>query len=105
MCICDIDAPVVSILPLSPYTIHVGDQASLWCRAQGLPTPTVQWYKDYKAIYDSADLLLQVLYIPTNAPHTTVYTCVARNNAGQMNQTTNSTILVNVCGTHIKVVI
>ena len=90
---------------MSPYTIHVGDQASLWCRAQGLPAPTVHWYKDNVAISHSADLLLQVLYIPTKAPHTTVYTCIARNTAGEVNQTTNTTVLVNVCGMYIRAVI
>jgi len=57
--------------------VQVGDQASLWCRGEGLPTPTVQWYKNNEMVYPSANLLLQVLYIPTDSLHITLYTCVA----------------------------
>ena len=96
------DTPIVSVLPQSPYMVQVGDQASLWCRGEGLPTPTIQWYKNNEMVYPSANLLLQVLYIPTDSPHTTVYTCIATNNAGNRNQTTKTDVLVNVCGMSIN---
>ena len=82
-----VDAPIVSLMPQSSLTAGVGDQVSIWCRAEGLPTPTVQWYKNGEVVNPNADMILQVMDVPTNSLHNTVYTCVARNSAGNMNHT------------------
>jgi len=74
-------------MPQSSLTVGVGDQVSIWCRAEGLPTPTVQWYKNDEIVIPDADMTLQVMDVPTNSLHNTVYTCVAKNSAGNMNHT------------------
>jgi len=73
-----LDAPAISISPPSPHRIKVGDFLLLLCNAEGLPRPTVQWYKDKNAIGVISD---KIYYVPTTSPHTTVYTCFSRNNA------------------------
>ena len=65
----------------------------LLCDAEGLPTPTVQWYKGNRAI---GDLSEKIYYVPTTTPHTTVYTCVSRNKAGGEIRTVKMNITVIV---------
>ena len=78
--LCCADAPVVSILPAkSLLRVKVGDQLSLYCRATGLPNPTLQWYEGSQPANSIEE---QVLDIPTNFPHTTAYTCIANNTIG-----------------------
>ena len=89
------DAPIVSISPPSPRKIDVGDFLLLLCNAEGLPTPTVQWYKGDDAIGDH-DLSEKIYYVPTTTPHTTVYTCVSRNKAGGKTRTVNANITIIV---------
>ena len=76
------DGPRVSIVNQSPYMTTVGSIGTLYCRASGKPIPTVQWYKDVFPITPLSSTFQQVLLVPTNTPHTTVYTCVAINYAG-----------------------
>ena len=86
----------IQITPQSPYTVSVGDTVSLWCRAIGLSTPTVQWYQNDKPVKSHAEPLVQVFEVPTSTPHTTVYTCVARNFTAidDHNITANITVIV-----------
>ncbi|XP_065904077.1 hemicentin-1-like [Dysidea avara] len=87
-------APVVSILPAkSLLRVKVGDQLSLYCRATGLPNPTLQWYEGSQPANSIEE---QVLDIPTNFPHTTAYTCIANNTIGTT--AVNITIIIEgVC--------
>ena len=82
----------------SPYVINVGSIATLYCRASGKPILTVQWYKDSLAVNPVATLYQQAFLIPTDAPHTTVYTCVGRNNAGGKIHMQSANITVTVKG-------
>jgi len=83
-------------MPQSSLTVDVGDLVSIWCMAKGLPIPTVQWYKNNEVVNPNADMTLQVMDVPTNSLHNTVYTCVAKNSAGNMNHTLKVDISVSV---------
>ena len=83
-------------MPQSSLTVDVGDLVSIWCRAEGLPVPTVQWYKNNEVVNPNADMTLQVMDVPTNSLHNTVYTCVAKNSAGNMNHTVKIETYVSV---------
>jgi len=74
----------------------VGDFVLLLCSAKGLPIPTVQWFLGDKAIKAFAALSEQVYYVPTTFPHTTEYTCVARNKAGSEIRTSKANITIIV---------
>jgi len=94
--LCFVDAPRVSVSPSSPYRICAGDFGSVLCRAEGLPIPTVQWYKGDKTVQIRAEEYEQSYHIPTNYPHDTTYTCVAKNKAGGLIRTTKVNFKVNV---------
>ena len=85
----------------SPYVINVGSLhpiATLLCRASGKPIPTVQWHKHNVAANPVATLFQQSFLIPTDMPHTTVYTCVGRNYAGGKKHMKSANITVTVKG-------
>ena len=96
--LCSIDPPLVSISSQPSLMVKVGAQLSLYCTAQGLPNPTVQWYKGSQPVILKANALLQLLNVPTQSPHTTVYTCIGRNRIG----TTPANVTVIVEGTHAE---
>jgi len=98
MYILSIDAPLISIVPQSPYMINVGDEAVLNCTAEGRPDPTVQWYKDSTAVNPITSSFQQQFIVPTNFSHTTVYTCVGTNVVGGIKHTRFASITVIVKG-------
>ena len=69
----------------------------LYCRARGEPIPTVQWYKGGVSFNPNPVYSQPALLVPTDTPHTTVYTCVGINYAGNKKHTrfTNVTVIVN----------
>ena len=95
-----LDAPHVSIVNPSPYTTKVGSVGVLYCRAAGKPIPTVQWYKGSFPFNPIPSYFQQVLLVPTDTPHTTVYTCVGINYAGNKKHTRFANITVIVEGKH-----
>ena len=93
------DPPCISIdPPQSPYRVTVGFRLTLYCSACGLPLPTVQWYiNDSPANHQPPEFYL----VPTTSAHTTVYTCIATNNAGNMTHVVSKNITVIVEGTYV----
>ena len=57
----------------------VGSFPILYCRAIGKPIPRVQWYKDDTPVNPISSPFQQPFIVPTNMPHTTVYTCKGTN--------------------------
>ena len=98
-----IDPPVVSIANESPYMTNMGSLAVLYCRAAGNPIPRVQWYKDDTTINPISSPFQQTLIVPTDMPHTTVYTCKGTNYIGNMKYTRSVDITVIVKGNMIQV--
>ena len=88
------DPPRVTIYPSqSPYTVDVGTKLVLHCIVEGLPIPTIQWYKnDIPIPQESSQLYL----VSTDAPSTTVYTCEGKNGAGNMENIVHANITVIV---------
>ena len=78
--------------------ITVGSLGVLYCRARGKPIPTVQWYKNGFAVNPLPSYLQQALLVPTDAPHTAVYTCVGINYAGNKKHRKLVNITVTVKG-------
>ncbi|XP_065903803.1 basement membrane-specific heparan sulfate proteoglycan core protein-like [Dysidea avara] len=87
-------APRVELDPAdSPHTVTVGTRLFLYCIAEGHPIPTIKWYKNNTIIPQHLGPLYPV---PTNSPHTTKYTCVGTNNAGNMKNTDSASVIVVV---------
>ena len=61
----------------------------------GPSNSTVQWYEGNKPVTPQAKACV-MFKVPTSNPHTTVYTCVARNFTGKINTivAANLTIIV-----------
>jgi len=83
--------------------INVGSLGILHCRAKGRPIPTVQWYKDGIAVNPFASIFQQSFVVPTNISHTTVYTCVGINYAGNIEHTKSVNITVIIKGNCINI--
>ena len=100
-----IDPPFVLIENESPYMTNVGSLAVLYCRATGNPIPRVQWYKDDTAVNPVSTPFQQVFIVPTDMPHTTVFTCKGTNYIENMKHTrsANVTVTVTVKGNMIQV--
>ena len=93
------DAPIITIFPSqSPYTVGVGANLFLNCKADGVPAPTVQWFSGKQAVVYNAQLYQQSYLVPTNTPGTNAYTCEGSNNAGDVTQRTRQDITVIVKG-------
>ena len=92
------DPPVVTIDPsLSPHIVSVGTRLFLDCRADAQPAPIVQWYKNgVTALNYAAQKFHQSYRVPTAAPHSTVYSCVVKNNVSNTTNTVEKSITVIV---------
>ena len=93
-----LDAPDVTINPSqSPYIVSVGTRLLLDCQAHAQPAPIVQWYKNGATALNYASQKFHQSYrVPTASPHSTVYSCVATNNAGNTTNTIRKSIRVTV---------
>ena len=77
---------------------NVGSLAILYCRAIGKPIPRVQWYKDDTPVNPIPSPFLQTFIVPTNMPHTIVYTCKGTNYIENVKYTRSASITVIVKG-------
>ena len=82
--------------------INVGSLAILYCRAIGKPIPRVQWYKDDTTVNPISSYFQQPFIVPTNMPHTTVYTCKGTNYIENVKYTRSANITVIVKGNVIN---
>ena len=96
-----LDIPHVTIVNQSPYITNVGSVGVLYCRAAGKPIPTVQWFKGSFPFNPVSSYFQQALLVPTDTPHTTVYTCVGINYFGDEKHTRSANITVIVEGKQI----
>ena len=58
----------------------------------------MQWYQNDKPVKPHAEPLVQIIEVTTGSPHTTMYTCVARNFTADVNQNVTANITVIVQG-------
>ena len=95
------DPPVVTIDPSqSPHVVSVGTRLIFYCHADAQPAPLVRWYKNgATALNYAAQKFHQSYSVPTVAPHSTVYSCVATNNAGNATNTVQKSITMTVQST------
>ena len=78
--------------------VNVGSLGTLHCQAAGKPIPTVQWFKEGVAVNPLPSPFQQALLVPTGTPHTTVYTCIGVNHAGNNKHTSSANIIMIVKG-------
>ena len=92
------DSPVVIIDPSqSPYVVSVGTRLFLDCQAHAQPAPKVQWHKNgVTALSYAAQKFRQSYRVPNVVPHSTIYSCVVTNNAGNTTNTVEKSITVTV---------
>ena len=101
LCIYHTDPPKVSLHPPGPkHTVNVGTRLFLYCIARGLPAPTIQWYENNVLIPQQSSPLYLA---PIDTPKVTMYTCEAKNNAGNRENTVRKSITVTVKSMYIHI--
>ncbi|GFT31287.1 hemicentin-1 [Nephila pilipes] len=91
----DIDESVKS----KEYHVVLGKSARIDCEASGMPPPTVTWLKNGLPLSDEDHVQpinnnYALLFMYTSEQEAGVYTCIAVNNAGTVEQKFNFTVLV-----------
>ncbi|XP_055948498.1 hemicentin-1-like isoform X2 [Argiope bruennichi] len=81
------------------YQVVLGKSVRIDCEASGTPPPTVTWLKNGLPLTDEDHVQFinnnyALLFIYTSENEAGVYTCIAVNNAGAVEQKFNLTILV-----------
>jgi len=93
-----LEPPQMIISPSqSPHRVTVGTQLLLYCAAEGIPTPTVQWNSNDVPLHPLQQPYQQLYLVPTDSPHTTIYTCIARNHIRDVDRVAqvNVTVIVD----------
>lgn len=81
----------------SDLIVSKGEPATLNCKAEGRPTPTIEWYKDGERVETDRDdprshrmllpsgslFFLRIVHGRRSKPDEGVYTCVAHNYLGE----------------------
>ncbi|TNN01716.1 hypothetical protein fugu_011098 [Takifugu bimaculatus] len=81
----------------SDLIVSKGEPATLNCKAEGRPTPTIEWYKDGERVETDRDdprshrmllpsgslFFLRIVHGRRSKPDEGIYTCVARNYLGE----------------------
>ncbi|KAK1786496.1 hypothetical protein P4O66_018167 [Electrophorus voltai] len=96
----------------SDLIVSKGEPATLNCKAEGRPTPTVEWYKDGERVETDRDdsrshrmllpsgslFFLRIVHGRRSKPDEGSYVCVARNYLGEAVSRNASLEVARVCG-------
>ena len=86
--------PPIFSVPLTDQTAKEGSAHTLECVVEGLPLPTVQWYKEESCVDDSSDITItynngqaKLMIEQVSLKDQAQYTCKANNTLGSASTT------------------
>ncbi|XP_019744567.1 roundabout homolog 1-like, partial [Hippocampus comes] len=106
------DTPPRIVEHPSDLIVSKGEPATLNCKAEGRPTPTVEWYKDGERVETDRDdsrshrmllpsgslFFLRIVHGRRSKPDEGSYVCVARNYLGEAASHNASLEVASKCG-------
>jgi len=99
----DSDGPRITINPaVENYTVDVRSFSFIFCKADGVPIPDVEWFTSGASVLRLSQRVQQYITVSTAHAHVAVYTCRASNTIAGKKSVIEKNITVIVQGMYLK---